>query len=59
MKHAFERFGKASNPHPLNRAVQITDGEHVLMSKYAKTNEKVVIGETVDFIRKAAGLQSN
>lgn len=58
MKHAFERFGKAKTPHPLNRAVAIADGAHVLMSKYSKTDEKVIVQETVDFIRKAAGLPS-
>ncbi len=56
MKHAFEHFGKAKSPHPLNRAVAIAEGAHVLMSKYSKTDEKIVIAETVDFIKKAAGL---
>ncbi len=55
MKYAFEHFGKPNTPHPLNRAVPIADGSHVLMSKYSKTDEKIVIAETLDFIRKVAG----
>lgn len=56
MKHAFALFGKAKSPHPLNRAVPIADGSHVLMSKYSKTDEKIIVTETLDFIKKAAGL---
>lgn len=55
MKEAFARFGGASKANPLNRAVQITNGAHVLMSRYDKTDKDRVVSETVDFIRRVAG----
>lgn len=52
MKDAFARFGKSKQPHPLNTAVAIENGSHVLMSKYSETDEKKVITTTIDFINK-------
>lgn len=56
MLHAFERFGRSSSPNPLNRAVRVENGAHVLMSKYDKTDEALVTEATYEFIRDAAGI---
>ncbi|MCX7679025.1 MAG: alpha/beta hydrolase [Spirochaetes bacterium] len=58
MKEAFALFGKSKQPNPLNRAVAIEEGSHVLMSKYSKTDEHKVITTTLDFISQVAGLPS-
>ena len=54
MKDAFQRFGSSSKAHPLNKAVSISDGEHVLMSRFFKGDTTLMVKESVDFIRAAA-----
>lgn len=52
MKAAFARFGSDSKANPMNRVVQITDGAHVLLSKYDKTDRDRVVGEITDFVKR-------
>lgn len=54
MKEAFARFGGDAGPHPLNRAVAVEPGSHVLLSKYDRTNRDLVLREIVEFSRRVA-----
>ncbi|TFH42039.1 MAG: alpha/beta fold hydrolase [Chrysiogenales bacterium] len=58
MKEAFDQFGGAAGGNPLNRAVAITPGDHVLLSKYAKTDEKRVVKEIVEFARTVLAVKN-
>lgn len=52
MLESFAKFGTASDPHPLNRAVAIEDGSHVLFSKWVDTDKELIYAEIRDFIDK-------
>ena len=54
MKEAFGRFGGDAGPHPLNRAVAVDPGSHVLLSRYDTTNRDLVVNEIVAFARRVA-----
>ena len=55
MKIAFEQFGRSSKSHPLNKAVAIGKGDHVLMSRFYEADKDLMVKETVAFARSAAG----
>ncbi|MDZ4727563.1 MAG: alpha/beta fold hydrolase [Leptospira sp.] len=46
--------GKAS---PLNRAVKVEEGDHVLFSRFAKVDKPLLYKEMVDFITKTTGVE--
>jgi len=50
MLDAFAKFGTAEKPNPLNRAVAIEDGEHVLLSKWLHTDHERALKEMTDFL---------
>ena len=52
MLEVCEQFGKASQPNPLNHKVQITEGAHVLMSEFVKSDKETIIKEAEEFITK-------
>lgn len=52
MLEVFEEFGRASQPNPLNKKVQITDGAHVLLSEFVSSDKETILKETKEFITK-------
>lgn len=52
MLESFSSFGSASEPHPLNRAINVTDTEHVMMSKYVRSNKDRVEKEVSRFLEE-------
>jgi pimeloyl-ACP methyl ester carboxylesterase len=50
MISTFMEFGKAKSPDPRNRSVRITEGAHVMMSRYIKTDHNSVFNAVKDFI---------
>jgi len=52
MLEVYEQFGKASQPNPLNKKIQITEGAHVLLSEFVKSDKDTIIKETEEFITK-------
>jgi hypothetical protein len=52
MLEAYDQFGLATSPNPLNRKVQITEGAHVLLSKYVHSDKELIVKEIEDFINK-------
>ncbi|WCL48950.1 alpha/beta hydrolase [Leptospira sp. GIMC2001] len=52
MLEVFDEFGKATQPNPLNKKVQIENGAHVLMSEYVKSDKELIIKEIEEFITK-------
>ncbi len=55
MKAAFARFGGSEGPHPASRMVPISDGNHILFSRYVRT-DKATIGKDIDVFLASAGL---
>ncbi len=54
MLHAFNIFGTQGKPNPLSRAVVITDGEHVLMSRWVKSDKKRIEEACVNFVKSVS-----
>jgi esterase/lipase len=54
MLHAFKTFGPEGKPHPLNRSVAIADGDHVLMSRWTKSDKRRVEEACVAFLQAVA-----
>ncbi len=52
MLEAFDEFGKSSQPNPLNKKVNVSEGAHVLLSEFVKTDKELILKETEDFIKK-------
>ncbi|TGN19247.1 alpha/beta hydrolase [Leptospira idonii] len=55
VKAMLENFQKIQS-NPLNKAVNVEKGEHVLMSKFSKTDKPLLFQETTDFITKVTGV---
>ncbi|MCB1303857.1 MAG: alpha/beta fold hydrolase [Leptospiraceae bacterium] len=51
MLEAFHQFGGKDGPNPLNRAVAIEDGSHVLMSEYVRTDKERILKEILQFVQ--------
>lgn len=51
MLRAFAAFGGARR-HPLNRAVAVADGEHVLFSAHVRTDKALVLREILTFLER-------
>ena len=52
MKRAFARFGALSGGTALRKMVPVSDGNHVLLSKYVHSDKDIVIREISEFIRQ-------
>ncbi|MBM9577699.1 alpha/beta hydrolase [Leptospira sp. 201903070] len=52
MLNAFERIQKNGKANPLNKAVRLEVGDHVLFSKYMVSDKEKILKETEDFIGK-------
>ena len=51
MHQAFRMFGRESRPNPLNRMVAVADGNHILMSRYVRTDKAFIMKETRSFLK--------
>lgn len=49
MLTAFDQFGKATTPHPLNKKVNIENGDHVMFSRLIKNDKEQIYKESFDF----------
>lgn len=49
MLEAFAQFGKLVGASPLNRAVAVADGNHVLLSQYVRTDKEFILREMRSF----------
>ena len=49
MKEAYALFGTAERPHTGNRLVAIADGNHILFSKYVRTDKELILSEIRKF----------
>jgi esterase/lipase len=54
MLHAYKTFAPEGASHPLSRSVAIADGDHVLMSRWAKTDKRRVEEACVAFLDAVA-----
>lgn len=52
IKEAFAQFGQASKPSSLNKLVPVVDGNHILLSKYVRTDKALITRESETFIQK-------
>ncbi|MBM9502417.1 alpha/beta hydrolase [Leptospira sp. 201903071] len=52
MLKAFDRIQKNGKANPLNKAVRLEVGDHVLFSKYTVSDKDTILKETKDFIGK-------
>lgn len=50
MLHAYSQFGRDTTPNPLNRAVKIEKGSHVLFSKWVLSDKDRIEKEVINFI---------
>lgn len=51
MLEAFHTFGSLNRPHPLNRAVAIEDGSHVLLSRWVEADHERCYQEMLRFVK--------
>jgi pimeloyl-ACP methyl ester carboxylesterase len=49
MLEALAHFGALTGPSPLNRAVAVADGNHILLSDYVRTDKDLILRETRSF----------
>lgn len=56
MLETFAKFGGRA-PHPLNRAVAVENGDHVLFSRYKETDKKLIVKEAERFIHAVQGYE--
>ncbi len=49
MLESFAKFGGRA-PHPLNRAIAVENGDHVLFSRYKETDKKLIVKEAARFL---------
>ena len=54
MLHAYKTFGPEGTPHPLSRSVAVADGDHVLMSRWVKSDKRRVEEACVAFLHAVA-----
>ncbi|MDV6235714.1 alpha/beta hydrolase [Leptospira ellisii] len=52
MLNAFDRIQKNGKASPLNAAVKVELGNHVLLSKYMKTDKELILKETESFLSR-------
>ncbi|TGM52730.1 alpha/beta hydrolase [Leptospira adleri] len=52
MLNAFDKIQKNGKANPLNKAVRLEIGDHVLFSKYMVSDKERILKESEDFIRK-------
>lgn len=52
MLEAFEKFGISGKPHPLNRKINVEDGDHVMFSKYVLSDRGLIYKETFQFLEE-------
>ncbi|CAN5513771.1 alpha/beta hydrolase [soil metagenome] len=52
MLQAFDKFGVSKKPHPLNRKINVKDGDHVMFSKYVQADRKLIFKETFSFLEE-------
>jgi hypothetical protein len=50
MLEAFDIFGTSKRPHPLNRKINVKDGDHVMFSKYVQSDRQLIFKETFQFL---------
>lgn len=50
MRAAFDQFGRAGRPHPLNRQVAVANSNHIMMSAYVRSDKETVVREIRDFL---------
>lgn len=50
MREAFDQFGSAGTPSPLNRWAPVANSNHIMMSKYVRSDKVTVVREITDFI---------
>jgi pimeloyl-ACP methyl ester carboxylesterase len=59
MLAAFEKIKSSPNYRQESKAVKIEEGDHVLLSKFAKVNKPLLYKEMVDFITATTGAEPN
>jgi len=59
MLQGFQKIQAGKNPHPLNRAVSIENGNHVLLSRLVHSDKKRVTEEIIQFVEEATGLSAS
>ncbi len=52
IQSAFAQFGRSEKPHALNRLVPIADGNHILLSKYVRTDKARILSESRTFLSR-------
>jgi pimeloyl-ACP methyl ester carboxylesterase len=52
MLEAFDKFGTSKKPHPLNRKINVKDGDHVMFSKYVQADRDLIFLETFNFLEE-------
>jgi len=57
MLDAFDKIQKTPNHNPLNKAVKIEEGDHVLLSKFAKVDKVFLYKEMVSYITQTTGIE--
>lgn len=58
MLSAFDTIQNSPKHNPLNKAVKIEDGDHVLFSKFAKVDKPLLLREMVTFITASTGVET-
>lgn len=58
MREAFGKFGGAQR-NPLDRSVAVADGDHVLFSRYKKTDKYLILKEAVRFLDQVQAASSS
>jgi pimeloyl-ACP methyl ester carboxylesterase len=59
MLASFDKIQNNPNHSPLNKAVKVEDGDHVLLSKFVKTDKPFLYKEMVEFITQTTGIEPN
>ncbi len=57
MLTAFDKIQQAPNHHSLNKAVKVENGDHVLLSRFAKVDKPLLFKEMVQFITATTGVE--
>ena len=55
IRYAFSMFGRRDKPNPLNRLVAVADGNHILLSRYVRTDKPFIMQETRRFLKSVIG----
>ncbi|EMO05941.1 hypothetical protein LEP1GSC116_4325 [Leptospira interrogans serovar Icterohaemorrhagiae str. Verdun HP] len=59
MLNAFKKVNENGKANPLNKAVKVEFGNHVLFSKYMKSDKDLILKETETFIQNVFSLNKN